>query len=158
MRKIIVVLSKDNTAKYIIGLSVQGRSNGHWVGYVAVDETGEWMVSLTKVNVDCIFSFSQVCGGGFAPCLYHLNSLSKITSLDVPKKMSTHTAIFTTDRVSKQVCTQDNGMLILQVITGGAEPTVRHWAVNGNPIASVPSTLTHVFTLAHNSTAPQYEV
>ena len=48
--------------------------------------------------------------------------------------------------------------LLWQVITGGAESSVRHWAVNGDTITSVPSSLTHVFALAHNSTAPQYEV
>ena len=56
---------------------------GQWVGCVAVDEGGDWMV----------------CGGSMAPVIFHFVSNSKITSLPVPANVVTQTAIFANDRV-----------------------------------------------------------
>ena len=36
------------------------------------------------------------------------------------------------------------------MITAGSERSVRHWSVNGSPIATIPSSQMHVFSLAAN--------
>lgn len=68
-----------------------------------MDESGEWMVSalppITPTLTLFLPTLLQVCGGGFPPCLYHLGSQSKVATLDVSKKITTHAAIFTSDRV-----------------------------------------------------------
>ena len=57
---------------------------GQWVGCVAVDPAGDWLV----------------CGGSFSPTIYHLSTLSKVVAMDVPKDVNTQTAIFAKERVS----------------------------------------------------------
>jgi hypothetical protein len=51
-------------------------------------------------------------------------------------------------------------LLLRQIITAGSEKVIRHWAVNGEPLAAVPGGHTHTFSLAHNShhKSKQYEV
>ena len=57
---------------------------GQWVGCVAVDSGGDWMV----------------CGGSMPPSIFRLASTNKISSLAVPAGVATQTAIFARDRVS----------------------------------------------------------
>ena len=51
---------------------------------MAVDPAGDWLV----------------CGGSFSPTIYHLSTLSKVVAMDIPKDVSTQTAIFAKERVS----------------------------------------------------------
>lgn len=64
--------------------SMLPQSSGQWVGCVAVDAGGDWMV----------------CAGSMAPSIYRLTSNNKIASLPVPPHVATQAAIFTKDRVS----------------------------------------------------------
>ena len=59
-------------------------TSGQWVGCVAVDNGGDWMV----------------CGGSMAPSVFRLTSTNKIAALSVPANVVSQTAIFTQDRVS----------------------------------------------------------
>lgn len=59
------------------------KSSGQWVGCVAVDAGGDWMV----------------CAGSMAPSIYRLTSNNKIASLPVPPHVATQAAIFTKDRI-----------------------------------------------------------
>ena len=59
-----------------------GRSE--WVGCVGVDSGGEWIV----------------CGGSEAPSIYHLSTLSHVTTLATPPGVITQSILFTNDRVS----------------------------------------------------------
>lgn len=61
------------------------KGTSHWVGCVAVDPAGEWLV----------------CGGSFSPTVYHLSTLSKVVAMDVPKEVVTQTVIFVKERVSE---------------------------------------------------------
>lgn len=100
--------------------------SSQWIGCVTVDSTGEWMVF----------------GGSCSPTMYKLGSMSCATVFDVPQKITTQTAIFTSGRI----------------ITGGSESDIRHWGRNGDPISRVPTSLSHVFSIADNSSNSQYEV
>lgn len=68
---------------FIIFLILVQPKGGHWIGCVAVDTTGDWLV----------------CGGSMSPTIYHLSTLSKVASLQVPSDVVTQTAIFVKDRV-----------------------------------------------------------
>eukprot|EP00731_Ephydatia_muelleri_P038261 Em0696g1a len=97
-----------------------------WIGCVAVDQSGEWMVY----------------GGSDAPVVFHLGSMNKILSLPVPDGVVSQGAIFAKDNI----------------ITVGSEPTVRHWTVNGLPVAAVPGGHNHAFSVAFNDSSVHYEV
>eukprot|EP00731_Ephydatia_muelleri_P022889 Em0015g472a len=100
--------------------------DGRWIGCVAVDQSGEWMVY----------------GGSDAPVVFHLGSMNKILSLPVPDGVVSQGAIFAKDNI----------------ITVGSEPTVRHWTVNGLPVAAVPGGHNHAFSVAFNDSSVHYEV
>ena len=100
--------------------------DGQWIGCVAVDQSGEWMVY----------------GGSVAPVVFHLGSMNKILSLPVPDGVVSQGAIFAKDNI----------------ITVGSEPTVRHWTVNGLPVAAVPGGHNHAFSVAFNDSSVHYEV
>lgn len=100
--------------------------DGQWVGCVAVDQSGEWMVY----------------GGSAAPVVFHLGSMNKILSLPVPEGTVSQGAIFAKDNI----------------ITVGSEPTVRHWTVNGLPVAAVPGGHSHAFSVAFNDSSVHYEL
>ncbi len=46
----------------------------------------------------------------------------------------------------------------MQIITGGADGEVRHWTINGEKLSSVPSSLSHIFSLSYNSKNKKNEV
>ena len=54
--------------------------------------------------------------------------------------------------------TRVDGVATLQIITVGSEPTVRHWTVNGLPVAAVPGGHNHAFSVAFNDSSVHYEV
>lgn len=61
-------------------------AGGEWVGCVAVDNTGDWVV----------------CGGSMGPTFFHLSSSSSATktaTMELPVGAVTQTAIFVNDRV-----------------------------------------------------------
>jgi hypothetical protein len=45
-----------------------------------------------------------------------------------------------------------------QIITAGSEACVRHWSINGSPMAVIPSGHQHAFSLKFNFNNHQYEV
>ena len=49
-------------------------------------------------------------------------------------------------------------ILFLQIITAGSEASVRHWSINGSPMAVIPSGHQHAFSLKFNFNNHQYEV
>lgn len=69
-----------------------------------------------------------------SPCVYHMSSLTKAVTLPVPDNVITQAMLFEGDRL----------------ITAGSEASVRHWSVNGSPMATIPSSQMHVFSLAAN--------
>lgn len=101
-------------------------------------ESGGW-VGCVAVDGDWL-----VCGGSMAPCVYHLSSLSATVRLPSPDGVATQAAIFAKDRV----------------ITAGSESFIRHWSINGDSLASVPSGHQHAFSLAYNTHthSHQYQV
>ncbi|GAB1603817.1 THO complex subunit 6 homolog [Argonauta hians] len=75
-----------------------------------------------------------VCGGGPKLSLWHLRSLSATTVFDTPR--------------SCQKCAivhQDT------IMSGGSEPNIFHWAINGEQKAKIPCTPTCVFKVDVNS-------
>ncbi|XP_064391541.1 THO complex subunit 6 homolog [Halichondria panicea] len=101
-----------------------GRSE--WVGCVGVDSGGEWIV----------------CGGSEPPSIYHLSTLSHVTTLATPPGVITQAILFTNDRI----------------ITAGSERLLRHWSISGDSMATIPSAHSHAFSLAHNKNSQQYEM
>ncbi|KAK2169087.1 hypothetical protein LSH36_12g10015 [Paralvinella palmiformis] len=81
-----------------------------------------------------------VCGGGPHLCMWHLRTLNP-------------TSVFHTPTTHNTVCFQDDSL-----ISGGSDPCVYHWLVNGEKKAQVPCSSTNVFNISFNEKSEDTKV
>ncbi|GBO10160.1 hypothetical protein AVEN_262335-1 [Araneus ventricosus] len=83
-------------------------------------------------------SSKQVCGGGPHLCVWHLRSLAPSTQLLKPQ-VTSNVVAFHED----------------MIISGGSEPFVSHWSLDGKLQTEVPTSASSVFCLGINSSPTQ---
>ncbi|XP_064613145.1 THO complex subunit 6 homolog [Liolophura sinensis] len=100
-------------------------------------EFGRW---LGCVAVDPSADW-LICGGGPKLSAWHLRSLSSTTVFDTPGACQQHVMFY-----------EDT------IISGGSEPRINHWFVNGDVKAQVPCRPTSVFNIVINTESQNHKV
>ncbi|CAL1283171.1 unnamed protein product [Larinioides sclopetarius] len=97
-------------------------------------EFGKWIGCLALDSSDDWL----VCGGGPHLCVWHLRSLAPSTQLLKPQ-VTSNVVAFHED----------------MIISGGSEPFVSHWSLDGKLQTEVPTSASNVFCLGINSSPTQ---
>ncbi|XP_054725072.1 LOW QUALITY PROTEIN: THO complex subunit 6 homolog [Uloborus diversus] len=97
-------------------------------------ELGKWIGCLAFDSSDDWL----VCGGAPTLCVWHLRSLAPSTQLLKPRVTSSVVHFY--DDI---------------IISGGSEPCINHWSLDGNLQIEVPTSATNIYSIGINSSLTQ---